>query len=80
MGAVYEKLVDLLVNHFAVARAQIRPDATFEELDMDSLFVVELLLVIQSEFDVEIQDDAVGRADSIGHLAGIVESGIGVAP
>ncbi len=80
MSAVYEKLVDLLVNHFAVERAQIRPDATFDELDMDSLFVVELLLVIQSEFEVEIQDDAVGRADSIGRLAGIVEDGIGVAP
>lgn len=80
MSATYEKLVDVLVNHFAVDRAEIRPEATFEELNMDSLFLVELLLVVQSEFDVEIEDDAATLTDTLQHVADLVDSRTGVAP
>ncbi|AZM60899.1 MULTISPECIES: acyl carrier protein [unclassified Streptomyces] len=80
MSATYEKLVDLLVTHFAVEREKIRPDATFEELDLDSLFLVELLLVLQTELDMELADDAVNRTDTFGHLAELVEGRLGVTP
>ena len=79
MSATYEKLVDLLVTHFAVEREKIRPDATFEELDLDSLFLVELL-VLQTELDMELADDAVNRTDTFGHLAELVEGRLGVTP
>lgn len=74
MSATYDKLVDLLVDRFAVDRAEIRPDVTFEELEMDSLFLVELLLVMQSEFGVKISEDAASPSDTIEYAAGLVDS------
>ncbi|MFE0879028.1 phosphopantetheine-binding protein [Streptomyces smyrnaeus] len=73
MSGMYEKLVDILVDHFAVDRGKITLDATFEELKMDSLFLVEFLLVIQSEFDVKLDDDAATLTDTIGHVAALLE-------
>lgn len=73
MSATYDKLVDLLVDRFAVDRAEIRPDVTFEELEMDSLFLVELLLVMQSEFGVKISEDAATPTDTIEHAVGLID-------
>jgi acyl carrier protein len=73
MSAMYDRLVGLLVDRFEVDRAEIGADTTFEELDMDSLFLVELLLVIQSEFGVQIEDDAASPGDTIGRVAEILE-------
>ncbi|OEV02437.1 phosphopantetheine-binding protein [Streptomyces oceani] len=73
MSATYDKLVDLLVDRFAVDRAEIRPDVTFEELEMDSLFLVELLLVMRSEFDVQISEDAASPTDTIEHAVGLID-------
>lgn len=73
MSVMYGKLVDLLVNRFEVDRGEIGPDTRFEDLDMDSLFLVELLLVIQSEFGVAIGDDAASPGDTIAAVAGLIE-------
>ncbi|EWC62832.1 Acyl carrier protein [Actinokineospora spheciospongiae] len=66
---MYDTLVDLLVTRFEVDRAEISPEVTFEDLDMDSLFLVELLVVIQTETGVEISEDTASPRDTIGHAA-----------
>ncbi|MCI3934232.1 acyl carrier protein [Streptomyces sp. AN091965] len=72
MSAMYDRLADLLVDRFEVDRAEIGPDTKFEDLDMDSLFLVELLLVIQSEFKVDIAEDAASPGDTIAAVAGLI--------
>jgi len=74
MSAMYGKLVDLLVDRFEVDRAEIGPDTRFEDLDMDSLFLVELLLVIQSELGVTISDEAASPSDTIAAVAEQIEA------
>ncbi|WP_172382322.1 phosphopantetheine-binding protein [Streptomyces sp. MNP-20] len=72
MSATYDRLVDLLVDRFEVDRAEIGPDTKFEDLDMDSLFLVELLLVIQSEFKADIAEDAASPGDTIAAVAAMI--------
>ncbi|WP_328939590.1 phosphopantetheine-binding protein [Streptomyces tauricus] len=72
MSAMYDRLVDLLVDRFEVDRAEIGPGTTFEDLDMDSLFLVELLLVIQSDFGVQVSDDAASPGDTITQVADLI--------
>ncbi|CAM5297274.1 acyl carrier protein [Streptomyces aurantiogriseus] len=74
MSATYDKLVDLLVGRFAVERTEIGPDVTFRELEMDSLFLVELVLVIQSEFGVGLDEDAASPDDTVAQAAELIES------
>ncbi|WP_030568400.1 acyl carrier protein [Streptomyces aureocirculatus] len=72
-GETYGRLVDLLVDRFEVDRAEVAPDTRFEDLDMDSLFLVELLLVIQSEFKVDIGEDAATPGDTVAAVAALIE-------
>lgn len=76
MPGIYELLVELLVNRFEVDRAAVGPEVTFEDLDMDSLFLVELLLVVQSELGERgalISEDVAGPSDTIAGAARLIE-------
>lgn len=72
MANSYDALVDLLVRRFDVDPAKITPEATFEDLDIDSLFMVELLLVVQAELGVEISDEAATPRDTIAKAAELI--------
>jgi acyl carrier protein len=79
MSGIYDLLVDLLVNRFEVDQDDVRPDRTFDELEMDSLFLVELLLVLQSELGERgalISEDVASPSDTIADAAKLIENQI----
>jgi acyl carrier protein len=60
--AVSRKVVETLAS-FGPAIDDLRPEASLEELDIDSLDIAELAQVVEDEFGVEISgDDAAGVA------------------
>ena len=60
---VADRLVNVLVSELGLDAAKINDEAHFEEdLDVDSLGVVELLMALEDEFDVKIPDE---EAESI---------------
>ena len=79
MASTYHKLVDLLVTRFEVDRAEIKPGITFEDLEMDSLFLVELLLVVQKELGVRIREDTASPRDTIERAAELIEEQVAAA-
>ncbi|MFJ4679695.1 MULTISPECIES: acyl carrier protein [Kitasatospora] len=79
MATMYDTLADLMVDQFQVERSEIRPDVTFEDLEMDSLFLVELLLVVQKEVGVQISDDVATPRDTIGRAAEAIEEQVAAA-
>ena len=57
-AGIETKLIDLLVEELGLERENITMEAKFEEdLEVDSLGVVELLMALEDNFDVEIPDD-----------------------
>jgi acyl carrier protein len=67
---IESKLTDLLVDELGLDRDSISPGARFEEdLEVDSLGVVELLMAIEDNFDVKIPDE---EAEGIGTVADAV--------
>ncbi|MEU6281071.1 phosphopantetheine-binding protein [Streptomyces sp. NPDC047028] len=54
----------LLTEHLEVSPDLIRPDATFEELDLDSLAVLELVVVLEEQTGVELQENELGLGPS----------------
>ncbi|MBC6447896.1 phosphopantetheine-binding protein [Actinokineospora xionganensis] len=72
MSDMYDRLVDLLVTRFEVDRAEIKPGITFEDLEMDSLFLVELLLVVQSDLGVKLDEDSASPRDTIERAAELI--------
>ena len=72
------KLTDLLVDELGLERDKIAVDAKFEEdLEVDSLGVVELLMAIEDNFDVKIPDEDAENITTVGEAINIIESKLG---
>jgi acyl carrier protein len=52
---------------------KVTPEATFEELGIDSLDGIHLLFALENEFNINITDDAVKKVKTIAELAAGVE-------
>jgi acyl carrier protein len=75
---VEAKLVDLLVDELGLERDKISMGATFEEdLEVDSLGVVELLMALEDNFDVKIPDDEAEKITTVGEAVDVIMAKIG---
>ncbi len=63
---------------------KITPDSTFEELGIDSLDGINILFAVESEFNINIPDDAAQKIgsvrDVVAGIAALLESGGGKGP
>ena len=72
---IESKLTDLLVDELGIERDDIRADAKFEEdLDVDSLGVVELLMALEDNFGVKIPDEEAEQITTVGGAVDLVEA------
>ncbi len=70
---IQSKLVDLLVDELGLERDNITMEAKFEEdLEVDSLGVVELLMALEDNFDVKIPDDEAEKITTVGEAVDVV--------
>ena len=71
---IESKLTDLLVDELGIERDAISNDAKFEEdLDVDSLGVVELLMALEDNFGVKIPDEEAEQITTVGEAIDLVE-------
>jgi len=49
-------------------------ETTFEEIDADSLDIVELVMALEEEFDLEISDQEIENIKSVGDVIKYIES------
>jgi acyl carrier protein len=70
---IESKLTDLLVDELGIDRDSIASDARFEEdLDVDSLGVVELLMALEDNFGVKIPDEEAEQITTVGEAVDLV--------
>jgi len=75
---VAERLGGVLVSELGLDEAKISEDAHFEEdLDVDSLGVVELLMALEDEFGVKIPDEEAESIMTVGQAIDIVHGKLG---
>jgi acyl carrier protein len=71
---IESKLTELLVEELGLDADKITMDATFEEdLEVDSLGVVELLMALEDNFGVTIPDEEAEAIGTVGQAVDIVE-------
>ena len=69
------KLADVLVDELGIERDQINADARFEEdLEVDSLGVVELLMALEDNFGVKIPDEEAEQITTVGEAVKLVDA------
>ena len=69
-GAVEKVIFDGLEE--IGAEGEVTREATFEDLDVDSLDVVELAQIVEDEFGVELDGDAVKDVRTVGDVIDLV--------
>jgi len=68
------KIINILSIEMNISISEIEPTSTFEDLDMDSLDMVELVMELEHEFDCDIEDDEVDSVQTVQDLITIVEN------
>lgn len=72
------RLTSLLVSELGLDEDKITPEARFEEdLEVDSLGVVELLMALEDEFGVAIPDEEAESIGTVGEAIDVVSQKLG---
>lgn len=70
---IFAKVKALISEQLDIDEDQITLDTTFEDIDADSLDVVELVMALEEEFDLEIADEEVEKIQTVGDVVGYIE-------
>ncbi len=71
---IESKMTELLVEELGLDEDKIKLDARFEEdLEVDSLGVVELLMALEDNFGVQIPDEEAESIGTVGEAVDLVE-------
>lgn len=66
-GTVNERLKRIISEQLGVDESQVTPEASFEEdLNADSLDLVELIMSLEEEFGVEISEEEAEKIRTVG--------------
>ena len=72
---IYEQVKDVLVEQLGAEEDQITEEASFQDdLDADSLDLVELIMELEDRFGVKISDDDAQGIQTVGQAVDYINS------
>ncbi len=73
-GTTYERLKKIIVEQLGVDEEEVTPTASFvEDLNADSLDLVELIMSLEEEFGMEISDEDAERIQKVSDAVEYIE-------
>ena len=75
VNEVFEKVKGLFVEELGIDSEKITMDAKLEEdLEIDSLGIVEVVMAFEDEFDIEIDDEELTDVGTVGQAVNLLHS------
>ncbi len=75
---IFDRVKKVVVDQLEVEPEKVTPDASFaNDLQADSLDVVELVMALEEEFDIEIPDEAAEQIDTVGKAVDHISEKVG---
>ncbi len=75
MATTQERVTDIIVELLGVEPEKVEPDARFrEDLEADSLDLVELIMAFEDEFGGEISDEEAQKIKTVGDAIAYIET------
>lgn len=72
---VFERVKEIIVQQLDVDESEVTLEASFtEDLQADSLDVVELVMELEDEFDMEIADEEAEKIVTVGDAVDYINS------
>ena len=64
-----EKMKEIIADQLGVSEDEVTLEASFkEDLDADSLDLIELVMALEEEYDVEIPSDDLAELNTVGDV------------
>ena len=76
MKAAFAKFVSCAVDVLQVPEDKVVPKARFEELEADSLDLVELVMALEEAFEITVEESELEGVETIGQAFALVTSKI----
>ncbi|MCW2278419.1 acyl carrier protein [Heliophilum fasciatum] len=73
MSDIFEKVKAIVIEQLGVEADEVRMEASFEDLNADSLDIVELVMALEEEFDIEIPDEDAEKIKTIGQAVDYIK-------
>jgi acyl carrier protein len=70
---IFEKIKGIVVDQLGVEEDEVSMDTSFEDLNADSLDVVELIMALEEEFGLEIPDEDAEKLTTVGAAVNYVK-------
>ena len=78
MANTFESIKEIIVDLLGVDPAKVTPDARFrEDLEADSLDLVELIMAFEEEFGGEISDEEAQKITTVGEAISYIDTHMG---
>jgi acyl carrier protein len=75
MAEIQERITDIIVELLGVDPEKVTPNARFrEDLEADSLDLVELIMAFEDEFGGEISDEEAQQLSTVGDVVKYIET------
>lgn len=71
---VFTQVKGLISDQLSVDEDEITMETSFEDLNADSLDIVELVMAIEEKFNLEISDDEVENIKTVGDVVRYIEA------
>jgi len=78
MSETFERFQALAVQVLSVDAGKVTKEASFaEDLDADSLDLVELVMALEDEFDITVEEDELEDVTTVGQAFDMVSAKLG---
>jgi acyl carrier protein len=68
-----ERVKEIIAEQLGVDVADLKDETSFDELNADSLDVVEMIMALEEEFDLEIPDEDTEKIKTVGSVVDYIK-------